>query len=73
MTYPGIEVTSRLFWSNSGGLRVDFIFRPHRIAVRTLLFGIIFAKFEDLGVVQSAINSCDSLLNMLIFSVWLKS
>ena len=28
ITYPGIEMTSRLFWSNSVGLRVDFIFLP---------------------------------------------
>ena len=28
ITHPGIEVTSRLFWSNSVGLRVDFIFLP---------------------------------------------
>ena len=62
ITYPGIEVTSRLFWSNSVGLRVDFIFSstaaieysyfPAGIAVRTLLFGRIFAKFEDLGFVH---------------------
>ena len=26
ITCPGIEVTSRLFWSNSVGLRGDFIF-----------------------------------------------
>ena len=59
ITYPGIEVTSRLFWSNSVGLRVDFIFPaedysyfPVGIAVRTLVFGRIFAKFEDLGVLH---------------------
>ena len=60
ITYPGIEVTSRLFWSNSVGLHVDLIFLPTAaedysyfpvgIAVRTLVFGRIFAKFEDLGV-----------------------
>ena len=62
ITYPGIEETSRLFWSNSVGLREDFILLPQlqyfftyflaSIVVRTLLFGRIFAKFEDLGVVQ---------------------
>ena len=51
-----------MFWSNSVGLREDFIFLPQLpidfsyfpvgIAVRTLLFGRIFAKFGDLGVVQ---------------------
>ena len=49
ITYPRIEVTSRLFWSNSVGLRDNF---PVGIAVKTLLFGRIFAKFEDLGVVH---------------------
>ena len=28
ITYPGIDVTSRLFWSNSVGLCEDFIFLP---------------------------------------------
>ena len=28
ITCPGIEVTSRLFWSNSVGTREDFIFLP---------------------------------------------
>ena len=55
-------MTSRLFWSNSVGLRGDCIFLPQAaidyshfplgIAVRTLLFGRIFEKFEDLGVVH---------------------
>ena len=61
ITYPGIEVTSRLFWSNSVGLRVDFkistaavdySYFPIDFAVKTLLFGRIFAKFEDLDVVH---------------------
>ena len=62
ITYPGIEVTSRLFWSNSVGLRVEFIISsttaidythfPAGIAVKTLLFGRVFAKFEDLGIVH---------------------
>ena len=53
ITYPGIEVTSRLFWSNSVGLRaIDYTQFPVGIAVGTLLFGRIFAKFEDLGAVQ---------------------
>ena len=55
-------MTSRLFWSNSVGLRIDLILLPltaidHShfplgIAVRTLLFGRIFPEFEDLGVVH---------------------
>ena len=62
ITCPLIEVTSRLFWSNSVGFREDFIFLPQLqqiipdvpvgIAVKTLLFGRIFVKFEGLGVVQ---------------------
>ena len=39
----------------------------------SLLFGKLFAKFEELGVVQVGDQSCDSLLNMMIFCVWLKS
>ena len=68
ITYPGIVVTPRLFWSNSVGIRVDFTFLPQlkwitpisqwRLTVRTLLFGRMFAKFEDLGVVQV----CDQLM-----------
>ena len=61
ITYPGIEVTSWLFCSNSVGLRrfhisstaaIDYTCFRVGIAVKTLLFGRIFAKFEDLGVVQ---------------------
>ena len=62
ITYPGIEVTSRLFWSYSVGLREYFIFLPQlqqiipisqlSITIKTLLFGRIFVKFEDLSVVH---------------------
>ena len=61
-TYPGIEVTSRSFCSNSVGTprrlhisstaAIDHSYFPVDIAVKTLLFGRIFAKFEDLDVVQ---------------------
>ena len=55
------EVTSRLVvelcWTPrrlhiSSTAAIDYSYFPVGIAVRTLLFGRIFAKFEDLGVVQ---------------------
>ena len=55
-------MSSRLFCSSSVGLCEDFIISstdaidyfhsPVGIAIKTLMFGRIFAKFEDLGVVQ---------------------
>ena len=59
--YPGIKVTSRLFWSNrwtsrrlhiSSTAAMDYSHFPESIAVRAELFGRIFAKLEDLGVVH---------------------
>ena len=61
ITCPGIEVTSRLFWSNrwtsrrlhiSSTAAIDYSHFPVGIAVKALLFGRIFAKLEDLGVVH---------------------
>ena len=46
---------------------------PVRIAIEALLFGRVFEKFEDPVLFMSAIKSCGSLLNLLIFCVWLKS
>ena len=53
---PGTEVTSRLFWSTfarhiSSTTAKDYISFPVGIAVKTLLFGRIFTKFEDFGFV----------------------
>ena len=46
---------------------------PIRIVVRTLLFGE-FSQSATISVLfKSAIKSCDSLLNLLIGCVWLKS
>ena len=51
-----------------------YLFFPVGIAVRTLLFGRIFEKSSKISVLFiSAIKSCDSLLNLLIFYLWLKS
>ena len=50
---------------------IDYSYFPVGIAVKTLLFGRIFAKFEDLGVVQVG-DQVLRFLNLLIFCVWLK-
>ena len=56
-----------------GDVTVPRRFHVSSATARTLLSGRISTEFEDLGVVQSAIKSFDSLLNLLIFCVWLKS
>ena len=47
---------------------MDYAFFPEGIAVKTLLFGRIFAKFEDLGVVQvgdQVLRFLNELLDLL--------
>ena len=83
MTKPGIEVKSQLvFWSVVGTPRVlqisaataindsDF---GRSIAIKTLMFFGILAKFEDLCVVHVDEYFCDFSLNLLIFCFWLMS
>ena len=83
ITYPGIEVTSRLFWWNSVGLREDFMFLPQLQQIipnsqQALQSGHCcleeFSQISKISVLfMSAIKSCESWLNLLIFSVCLKS
>ena len=73
-------MTSRLFWSNSvGPLRrfqmsstaaIDFSYFPVSIAVEDIA---VWQNSKISVLFMSAIKSCDSLLNLLIFCVWLKS
>ena len=52
---------------------IDFSGFPEGIEMQTLLFGRIFAKSKISVLCKFAINTCDPLLNLLIFCVWLKS
>ena len=82
ITCPGIEVTW-LFCSNSVGLCDDFIFLPqlqqifrfpNRHCSQDIVVWKSFRKSSKISVLfLSAINSCDSWLNLWIFCVWLKS
>ena len=70
ITCPGIEVASR--WSVSVGFRVDCMFLPQLQQICSQ--DIVVWKNSKISVLfKSAIRSCDSLLNLLIFCVWLKS
>ena len=75
ITNPGIEVTSRLFCSNSVGLRGDFIFLPQLQQIipnsqQVLQSGDCcldeFSQSSKISVLfKSAIKSFDSLLNFV--------